>query len=105
MVLAPQCCIPEPNIDFINSSSFTVSWNREDCLSRNGDVRYYMVRYRQLGSSKILGSSKVNTNHRVFTATSVSHRTSYVFEVALVNEVGEGPFTRKNLTTSYVPCK
>ena len=82
-----------------------MSWGREDCLSRNGDVRYYEVRYRQLGSSEILGSSIVDINHRVFTATSVSHRTSYVFEVALVNEVGVGPFTSKTIITHNIPCK
>ena len=92
-IVAPSCCIPAPTLQSVNTNSFTVMWDREPCLSRNGADRHYVARYNSTGSSDIIESRMVAISNRIFTATSLSPRTSYTFEVAFINEVGRGPYT------------
>ena len=75
-------------------------WQREDCLLRNGQSRHYSVRYREAGSSTIIATTNISVNDRTYTANSLYPRTSYSFEVALVNEVGTGPYSTSNISTS-----
>ena len=69
-------------------------WQREDCLLRNGQSRHYSVCYREAGTSAIIAIAYISVYDRTYTASSLYHRPSYTFEVALVNEVGTGPYSR-----------
>ena len=75
----------------MNLTSITIMWQREDCLLRNGESRHYSVHYREAGSSTIIETATISVTDRTNTASSLYPRTSYTFEVALVNEVGTGP--------------
>ena len=101
--VAPSCCIPQPILHSVSASSLTVTWDREPCLSCNGANSHYEARYMLTGSSIILESWNVTINNRNFTASSLSARTSYTFEVAFVNEVGSGPYTTLIINTT-LPC-
>ena len=98
-VVAPSCCIPAP------ITSFTVTWDREPCLSRNGADRHYVARYTITGSSHIIESRMVAITSRTFTATSLIPRKSYTFQVAFVNQVGPGLYTKLTINTYGLPCK
>ena len=80
-------------------------WQREDCLLRNGQSRHYSVRYREAGSSTIIATATISVNNTIYTASSLYPHTSYTFQVALVNEVGTGPYTTSNISTSTPTSK
>lgn len=101
----PSCCIPQPVLQSVSTTSFTVTWDREPCLSRNGANIHYVARYRLSGSSNTLVFRTVAISHRIFTATSLTARTSYLFEVALVNNVGTGLYSSLTIETVILPCK
>ena len=104
-IVAPSCCIPAPIVQSVSTNSFTVMWDRESCLSHNGADRHYVARYNFAGSSDIIESRMVTISNRIFTATSLSPRTSYTFQVAFVNQVGSGPYTSLTINTFGLPCK
>ena len=66
---------------------------------------HYVARYFLTASSDIIDSRIVAISNRVFTATSLTPRTSYTFEVAFVNQVGSGPYTNLSINTFGVPCE
>ena len=105
VIVAPSCCIPAPTLQSVNTNSFTVNWDREPCLSRNGADRDYVARYNFTGSSDIIESRMVAISNRIFIATSLTLRTSYTFQVAFVNQVGPGPYTSLTINTFGLPCK
>ena len=86
-------------------TSITILWQREDCLLRNGQSIRYSVRYREAGSSTIIAKTSVNIFDRTYTASSLKPQTSYTFEVALINEVGTGPYSTTNFSTSTPTSK
>ena len=89
----------------MGATSFTVTWDREPCLSRNGADTHYVAHYFLTESSNIIDSRTVAISNRTFTATSLTPRTSYTFEVAFVNQVGSGPYTNLSINTFGVPCE
>ena len=89
----------------MSATSFTVTWNREPCLSRNGADINYVARYFLTGSSIIIESKIIAISNRTFTATLLTPRTSYTFEVAFVNQVGSGPYTNLSVITYGLPCE
>ena len=101
----PSCCVPSPISQSVSLTSITVMWQRGDCLLRNGDSRHYSVRYREAGSSTIIATATISVNDRTYTASSLYPRTSYTFEVALVNEVGTGPYSTTDIFTSTPTSK
>ena len=103
--VAPGCCIPQPILQFVGATSFTVTWNREPCLSRNGADIHYIARYFLTGFRNIIDSKIVAISNMTFTATSLTPRTSYTFEVAFVNQVGSGPYTNLSTNTFGLPCE
>ena len=103
--VAPSCCIPQPILQFVDATSFTVTWNREPCLYRNGADMHYVARYFLTGSSNIIDSKIVAISNRTFTATSLTFHTSYTFEVSFVNQVGSGPYTDLSINTFSLPCE
>ena len=66
---------------------------------------HYVARYFLTGSSNIIDSRIVAISNRTFTATSLTPRTSYTFEVAFVNQVGSGPYTNLSTNTFGLPCE
>ena len=66
---------------------------------------HYVARYFLTGSSNIIDSMSVAISNRIFTATSLTPRTSYTFEVAFVNQVGSGPYTNLSINTFGLPCE
>ena len=89
----------------MDATSFIVTWNREPCLSRNGADIHYVARYFLNGSSIIIDSKIVAISNKTFTASSLTPRTSYTFEVAFVNQVGSGPYTDLSVNTYGLPCE
>ena len=92
-------------IQFVGATSFIVTWNREPCLSRNGADMHYVARYFLTGSGNIIDSRMVAISNRIFTATSLTPRTSYTFEVSFVNQVGFSPYTNLRINTFGLPCE
>ncbi len=87
-------------------TTFTTTWERESCLSRNGpNGHYYLVRYYETGSTSIPQTSNVDITSRTFTANSLTPATSYTFEVAFTNSIGLGPFSTLTITTLGYNCK
>ncbi len=82
-----------------SDTSFTVSWDRESCLSRNGPRGHYTVKYFVTGATEILTTTNVTLNSRTFTASSLTPATSYTFQVAYTNTIGTGPFVNLIITT------
>ena len=80
-------------------------WQRKDCLLRNGQSRHFSVRHREAGSSTIIATATISVNGRTYTASSLYPRPSYTFEVALVNEVGTGPYSTSIISTSRPTSK
>ena len=80
-------------------------WQRGDCLLRNGQSRHYSVHYRETGSSTIIATASISVDDRTYTASSLYPRTSYTFEVALVNEAGAGPYSTSIISTSTPTSK
>ena len=66
---------------------------------------HYVARYFLTGSSNIIDSRIVAISSRTFTATSLTPRTSYIFEVSFVNRVGSGPFTNFSINTFSLSCE
>ena len=99
----PSCCVPSPISQSVSLTSVTIMWQREDCLLRNGKIRHSSVRYREAGS--IIATATISINDRTYTASSLYPHTSYTFEVALVNEVGTGPYTTSSISTSTSTSK
>ncbi len=88
----------------VGTTTFTTTWGRESCLSRNGPNGYYSVRYNDTGSTSILQTSNVDINGRTFTANSLTPAKSYTFEVAFTNSIGLGPFSTLTITTLGYNC-
>ncbi len=103
-MLAPREA-PQLILESFNATSFTVSWNRESCLSRNGPDRYYTVRYYETGSTQILESANVNVDYRTFTANTLNPVTSYTIDVAYLNTITSSPRSALNITTLALPCE
>ena len=99
----PSCCVPSPISQSVSLTSIAIMWQLGDCLLRNGQSRHYSVRYRETGS--IIATANIGINDRTYTASSLYPRTSYTFEVALVNEVGTGPYTTSSISTSTPTSK
>ena len=66
---------------------------------------HYVARYVLTGSSNIIYSEIVPISNRIFTATSLTPRTSYTFEVAFVNQVGSGPYSNLSINTFSLSCE
>ncbi len=88
-----------------NATSFTVSWSRESCLSRNGPDRYYTVRYYEAGSVQILQLINIDVNNRIYTTNALNPVTSYTIYVAYINTIGSSPNSTLTVTTLVLPCK
>ena len=97
---APSCCVPLAQSQSVSLISITFTWDREECLSRNGDSSHYVLRYGETGSSNEMMTDNYGLNFRKFISHSLYPSTLYTFEVALVNLVGMGPPTRTDFSTS-----
>ncbi len=98
-ILVPSGSPPQPTLTGHSATSFTVSWDKEFCLSRNGPRGYYTVKYFVTESTEILTTTNVILNSRTFTASSLTPATSYTFQVAYTNTIGTGPFVNLIITT------
>ena len=98
-------CVPSPTSQSVSLTNITIMWQREDCLLRNGQSSHYSVRYRESGSSTIIAIANISVNDRTYTASSLYPRTSYTFKVALVNEIGTGPYSPNDISTSTPTSK
>ncbi len=105
ILVVPSEAPPQLMRQHLGATTFTVTWERESCLSRNGQIRYYSVRYYVMGSTSIPQTTNVDINSRTFTANSLTPATSYTFEVALTNSEGNGPFSTLTITTLGYNCK
>ena len=94
--------MPTPQVSSITPVSITITWNREDCLVRNGDPQHYILHHRLPGSNTVIATENVNINNRMYTASLLSPDTEYQLDVALVNEVGAGRYTSVRISTTTV---
>ncbi len=92
-------------LDSFNATSFTVTWNRESCISRNGPDRYYTVRYYETGSVQILQLVDLDFSNTMYTTNTLDPVTSYTIDVAYINTIGSGPISTLTVTTLGLPCK
>ena len=100
--VVPSCCIPTPKVRSISGSSVNIAREREHCLLRNGHPREYILRYGLLGSRINANVTGVNPFSAGMHTVSLLYANAwYKFEVALVNEVGRGPYSSVNVHTGY----
>ncbi len=92
-------------LDSFNATSFTVSWNRESCLSRNGPDRHYTVRYYETGTTQVFQLTNLDVNNRIYTINTLNPVTSYTINVAYINTIGSSPNSTLTVTTLGLPCK
>ncbi len=92
-------------LDSFNATSFTVSWNRESCLSRNGPDRYYTFRYYETGTTQVLQLTNLDVINRIYTINTLNPVTSYTIDVAYINTIGSSPNSNLTVTTLGLPCK
>ena len=75
----------------VNLTNITITWERVDCLQRNGQINLYRVTYypTSAGSSSSTPETVIGTedSDRVFTAVGLPPQTSYTFEVEAINGV------------------
>ncbi len=105
ILVVPSEAPPQLMRQHLGPTIFTATWGRESCISRNGPDRYYSVRYYETGSTSIPQTTNVDINSRTFTANSLTPATSYTFEVAFTNSIGNGPFSTLTITTLGYNCK
>ena len=60
-----------------------------ECIESNGILTGYTVVFQELDGTTITGEVMGQS----FTANGLTPRTSYIFQVARVNDAGTGPFT------------
>ncbi len=101
---------PQITSHSFTATSFTVSWNRESCLSRNGPDRYYIVKFHEMGSTQVSESSIIDINiqnisNRIFSANTLNPVTSYIIQVAYINTRGSSPNANLIISTFGLPCK
>ena len=77
--------------------SITIQWGEVKCLEQNSEITGYSVRYGGMTAS-VTGAS-----NRTFTATGLTPRTSYTFEVAAVSDSGTGPYRSRTPVETAVP--
>ncbi len=103
-LLAPREA-PQLILESFNATSFTVSWSRESCLSRNGPDGYYTVRYYETGTAQILQLTNLSVTNGMFNANTLYSVTSYTINVAYINTIGSSPISTLTVTTLGLPCK
>ena len=69
-------------------SSVTLTWDKLDCVDRNGELTTYRIEY-DTTTSNITGND-TNTTTTTFTVTGLNPNTTYMFRVAGVNSNGTG---------------
>ena len=81
-----------------------LTWNREDCHGRNGEITGYVVQYNEdsdsddvMTKSVVLIEGEPSQN---CTIDSLSPSTSYTFQVAAVNANGTGPLSEPYCVTT-----
>ncbi len=105
ILVVPSEAPPQLLLRHRGPTTFTATWERESCLSRNGPIRYYSIRYYETESTSIPQTTNVDINSRTFTANTLTPATSYTFEVAFTNSIGNGPFSTLTITTLGYNCK
>ena len=79
--------------------SITIQWGEVECLEQNSEITGYSVRYGGMTAS-VTGAS-----NRTFTATGLTPRTSYTFEVAAVSDHESGPYGMVSVVTAVPNSK
>ncbi len=105
ILVVPSEAPPQLMLQQLGTTTFTATWERESCLSRNGPNQHYSVRYYETGSTSIPQTTNVDINSRTFTANSLTPATSYTFKVAFTNSIGNGPFSTLTMSTLGYDCK
>ena len=77
--------------------SITIQWGEVECLEQNSEITGYSVRYGGM-TANVTGAS-----NKTFTATGLTPRTSYTFEVAAVSVSGTGPYISHTPVVTAVP--
>ena len=62
-------------------SDITVEWDRVDCLQRNSEIIQYGVTYAPTSDRNNVQNNYVSVNNRMYTATRLQPRTTYIFNV------------------------
>ena len=68
-------------------TSLEISWDEPLCEERNGPIQYYTYEFQLLNQVIQRGISTTNT----WTREHLQCDTVYLFQIAAVTEVGEGP--------------
>ena len=74
----------------ITPTTITVQWGSVNCIDRNGEIRGYMVQYREVGTTE---NRRDTVSDTVATITGLKPSTRYTIEVAAVNDEGTGPYS------------
>ena len=102
---APSCCVPVAKKLSVNLTSITITWDRENCLDRNGNTTNYIIYYKKVTSQTAATIASISYNRmiRMYTANGLFPNTSYSFNIALENEVGIGQQNQSKVIITKSP--
>ena len=104
-ILSAPCCVPVARGVSVNLTSIIITWNRENCLDRNGNPSNYLIYYKKVTSTTAATITNISYNQtiRMYTANGLFPNTSYSFTIALQNEVGLGQQNNATVITTTSP--
>ena len=113
-LLPAPSAAPFVNITEVTTSKITIMWGRINCIDQNGDITGYKMRYWVEGSES-KNNPEVSVGATKTTIAGLDSATKYSIEVAAMNSVGIGVYSRPIIATTkgkyynyvdnvYFPC-
>ena len=90
-------------IDEITVFTITVKWDTVDCMYRKGVITNYAIQYYKQDRENETIVNATSTSMLEYTITDLQPLTTYVIEVAAVNDAGIGIYG--NITAETKSCK
>ena len=93
--LVPSAAPSSVSVSKVTSSSITVQWEEVPCTEQNGNITGYIVQYHEMGSDTKQSMLVSGAERSGATISSLMSDTSYVIQVAAINTVGTGTFSKE----------
>ena len=101
--LAPTGKPQELRAKRVTDDTVELTWKREECLGRNGQITGYVVQYSQCRGDETNDTVNITMGAtQSCTVSSLAPNTTYRFQVAVFNSNGTGPFSDPISNTTLV---
>ena len=88
------------NVSKVTSSSITLQWKEVPCIHHNGDITGYSLQYGVVGSESTQNMPVSGASTTEATITGLVESTTYLIEVAAVNDGGVGVYSKPLMITA-----